>query len=106
MNYSSSMIKLFFLFSIALPPLPFIHAADQHPQLKEAPTDLATVTLTGRVTDIHENRYVIKDRYGIKWEFQVDKSTDQIGQVIPGVMVTAEVETNGHAKKVKILEKG
>ncbi len=101
-----SMIMLFFLLSLALHPLPYIQAADQHLQRNQTSTNIETVTLTGKVIDIAENKFVIKDTFGIKWEFQVDESTEQIGHISPGVMVTAEVESNGHARKVKILGKG
>jgi hypothetical protein len=111
MNFSPSKcspikVVLFTCFSLAVCPLPFLQAADQHTQVKEAPITIETVTLTGKVIDIQENTYVIKDTYGIKWEFHVDQSTEQNGRITPGVVVTAEVKSNGQAKKVKILGKG
>jgi hypothetical protein len=95
-----------FLISFSLSPIAVVHAADSNPQPEASTKNLATVTLTGTVTDIQGEKYIIKDSYGIKWEFLVDRSTDQSGQVMPGVLITAEVDTKGHAKKVKLLGKG
>ena len=107
MKYLPYGMMFFFLMSIFLLPVPVVPAADSNPKPESSTTKtLATGTLTGTVTDIRGDKYVIKDFYGIQWEFLVDQSTDQIGQVMPGGLTTAEVETNGHAKKVKLVGKG
>ena len=104
MNYSSVLMMLFAIFLIALP---VTQAAEmtQGPERtqEQMQMDRSTVNLAGVVKDVKGDLYTIQDSRGIDWEIHIDKYTDTIGHVLPGVMIVAEVETNGHAKEVKVI---
>lgn len=59
--------------------------------------------VSGVVQDLQGDWCVVQDSQGTEWKIQVDKSTATIGRVLPGVMIIAMVERDGHAKKVKVL---
>lgn len=59
--------------------------------------------VSGTVQDVQGDWCVVQDFEGTEWKIQVDKYTDTIGRVLPGVTIIAMVEGDGHAKKVKVL---
>ncbi|HNP60304.1 MAG TPA: hypothetical protein PKM72_05655 [Nitrospirales bacterium] len=59
--------------------------------------------VSGTVQDVQGDWCVVEDFEGTEWKIQVDKYTDTIGRVLPGVTIIAMVEGDGHAKKVKVL---
>ncbi|MDT3779033.1 hypothetical protein PJI16_15815 [Nitrospira sp. MA-1] len=59
--------------------------------------------VSGTVQDLQWDWCVVEDFEGTEWKIQVDKYTDTIGRVLPGVTIIAMVEGDGHAKKVKVL---
>jgi hypothetical protein len=94
---------LIMLFAIALCALPFAQAAEMSERTEGAQMEQAPVNLTGYVKDIQGDLCVVEDSQGNEWQIKVDNYTDQIGDVLPGVTIVAEVEENGHAKEVKVL---
>lgn len=60
--------------------------------------------VSGRVTDMQGDWCIVQDSQGTEWKIQVDKYTDTIGDVLPGVVISAIVEADGHAKQVKVLQ--
>ena len=67
---------------------------------------ITTVPLTivsGTVKEVQGDWCIVEDSQGTEWRIQVDKFTDRIGHVLPGVMVSAKVEPDGHAKEVKVM---
>jgi hypothetical protein len=60
--------------------------------------------VSGRVTDVQGDWCIVQDSQGTEWKIQVDKYTDTIGDVLPGVVIAAIVEPDGHAKQVKVLQ--
>jgi hypothetical protein len=101
MKYSPYLLMLF---AISLCALPFAQALEMSGRTEGAQMDRAPVMdLTGMVTDIQGDVCIVQDAEGKEWQIQVDKYTDQIGQVQPGVVIIAKVEEDGHAKQVKVL---
>ncbi|MDR4494146.1 MAG: hypothetical protein R3B74_06945 [Nitrospirales bacterium] len=67
---------------------------------------ITTVPLTmvsGTVKEVQGDWCIVEDSQGTEWRIQVDKYTDKIGHVLPGVMISAKVEADGHAKEVKVM---
>lgn len=60
--------------------------------------------ISGKVTDMQGDWCIVQDSQGTEWKIQVDKYTDTIGDVLPGVVIAAIVEADGHAKQVKVLQ--
>ena len=100
MKYSPYLIMFF---AISLCALPFAQATEMSERTEGAQMDRAPVNLTGMDTDIQGDLCIVQDSEGKEWKIQVDNYTDQIGQVMTGVVIIAKVEENGHAKEVKVL---
>lgn len=88
--------------------IPFVEASD----MRGMPNDLTEQAhkegllsmVSGIVQDVEGDWCVVQDSQGTEWKIQVDKYTDTIGRVLPGVTIIAMVEGNGHAKEVKVLQ--
>ena len=104
MKYSSVLMMLFAIFLIALPVTQAAEMTQGPERTQERmQMDRSTVNLAGVVKDVKGDLYTVQDSQGIDWEIHIDKYTDTIGHVLPGVMIMAKVESNGHAKEVKVL---
>jgi hypothetical protein len=60
--------------------------------------------VSGLVTEMEGDWCIVQDSEGTEWKIQVDNYTDTIGNVLPGVVIAAIVDPDGHAKQVKVLQ--
>ncbi len=99
-SFSYSMMVFFFsLFST-----PFTQAAESVGMTEKADRESLPMTmLSGEVKDVQGDWCVVQDSQGTEWKIQVDNYTETIGNVLPGVMIAAMVEPDGHAKEVKVM---
>ena len=91
--------------AISMVGIPVSQAANL-PDMTE-PTKNESVPLTmvsGTVMDVQGDWCIVQDSQGTEWKIQVDNYTDTIGNVMPGAIIAAVVEPNGHAKKVKVMQ--
>ena len=92
-------------FTISLCVVPFAQAVEINDLTEERQMDRSPMTtmISGLVKDVQGDWCIVQDSQGIEWRIQVDDHTDTIGHVLPGVTVTAMVESDGHAQQVKVL---
>mgnify|MGYP006358704919 FL=1 len=91
--------------AISMVGIPVSQAANL-PDMTE-PTKNESVPLTmvsGTVMDVQGDWCIVQDSQGTEWKIQVDNYTDTIGNVMPGAIIAAVVEADGHAKKVKVMQ--
>lgn len=104
MNIFSYFITVFFISILVIP-------IGQASEIRGTTNDLTEEAhqkellsmVSGTVQDVQGDWCVVQDSEGTEWKIQVDKYTDTIGRVLPGVTIIAMVEGDGHAKKVKVL---
>lgn len=70
---------------------------------QEQRTTVPLTMVSGTVKEVQGDWCIVEDSQGTEWRILVDKYTDKIGNVLPGVMIAAEVEPDGHAKEVKVM---
>lgn len=92
------------VFAISLCMVPVTQALDVIGMTdQEQMTTVPLTMVSGTVKEIQGDWCIVEDSQGTEWRIQVDKYTDRIGHVLPGVMISAEVEPDGHAKEVKVM---
>ncbi|MGD9852624.1 MAG: hypothetical protein AB7T38_15310 [Nitrospirales bacterium] len=99
-----SFSYLIMVFALSAGVVPFAQSVEIMGMTEQE--QITTVPLTavsGTVKEVQGDWYVVQDLQGTEWRIQVDKYTDTIGHVLPGVMISAMVEADGHAKEVKVL---
>ncbi len=98
---------LYFVMGVAISMVggPVSQAADMTNRTEQMQKESVPVTmLSGTVKDVQGDWCIVQDSQGTEWKIQVDNYTDTIGNVMPGVTIAAEVEADGHAKQVKVLQ--
>ena len=92
------------VFALLVGIAPVAQSVENMGMTEQDPSLTVPVTaVSGIVKEAQGDWVIIQDLEGTEWRIQVDKYTQTIGHVLPGVMITAMVEADGHAKEVKVL---
>ncbi|WP_454061903.1 hypothetical protein [Candidatus Nitrospira salsa] len=95
---------LIMLFALSLWLVPVAQAGEFNNATRDASMDGHSLEMvSGIIKDVEGELFTVQDSQGIHWKIQVDRYTDTIGKVQEGAMITAMVESNGHAKLLKVL---
>ena len=104
MKFFSSFIIVVAMSIFAVSLTQASEMADMNRDLSEQAQKESLVNMiSGVVQDVQGDWCIVQDSAGTEWKIQVDKYTDTIGNVLPGVTIVAMVDPNGHAEEVKVI---
>jgi len=102
-GFMKSLSNFILVFAVSLCIVPCVQASEMRDLMEQAQNENLLTMISGIVQDVQGAWAVVEDSQGDEWKIQIDDYTDTIGQVLPGVTIMAMVESNGHAKEVKVL---
>jgi hypothetical protein len=107
LNKEEFMKRIIFIIicsSFLFVSLPVVHSKEIYGLTKAPGKEDSPVQLFGMIKEVNGEVWTILDSKGQEWEIRVDETTEKKGYVaLPGFVVNAQIEADGHAKEIKVV---